>query len=211
MVSQGTPRTPRQLDPDAQSIIERVYFIGSAPADPHNILTDLARSTTIFGKMLQGLSDQYGKAENRFASGIATAGRLFWGIVELSVPASVWSHLLRRWLSIFALLSILITAIGLIAGNSGMWGMGIAMVIAAIMLALLSGLLRYYMLKARIPPHLFVWVRWGLVLFALALGVYLAVNDGIRIANSLHWIEHFFQWTGSLKVQLTAAPHWTAA
>jgi hypothetical protein len=211
MATQRTPRTPRQLDPNARSIIERVYFIGSAPADPHNILSDLARSVTIFGNMLQGLSDQYGKAGNRFASGIATTGKIFWGIVELSVPASVWGHLFRRWLSIFALLSILITAIGLVAGNSGMWGMGIAMVIAAILLALLSGLLRYYMLKAKIPPHLFVWVRWGLVLFALALGVYLAVNDGIRIANSLHWLENFFRWTGSLKVQLIAALHRTAA
>ena len=207
----ATQVTPRKLSCQARDIIARVYLIGSAPADPHNMLTDLARSITIFGSMLQGLSDEYGMAKNKFASGIATTGNLFWGIVELSVPESVRIHLLRRWLSIFALLSILITAIGLVAGNSGMWGMGIAMVIAAILLALLSGLLRYYMLKARIPPHLFVWVRWGLVLFALALGVYLAVNDGVRIANSIHWLENFFRWAGSLKVQLTAVLHRTAA
>ena len=211
MATQGTPRTPRRLSPDAQSIIQRVYLIGSAPADPHGILTDLARSLAIFGNMLQTLSDQYGKVGNRFASGMATTGKLFWGMVELSVPASVWRYLFRKWLSLFALLSILIIAIGLLAGNNGMSGIGIAMLIAGNLLALLSGLLRYYMLEAKVPPHLFGWVRVGLALFALALGVFLAVNDGVKIANSLHWIENFFRWTGNLKVQLTAALHRTAA
>jgi hypothetical protein len=203
----ATPVTPRQLNSQARDIIRRVYLIGSAPADPHSILTDLARSVTIFGNMLQSLSDQHGKVGNRFASGLATAGKLFWGIVELSVPASVWRYLFRKWLSLFALLSILIIGIGLFAGNSGMWGIGVAMLIAAILLALLSGLLRYYMLKAKIPPHLFRWVRVGLALFALALGAYLAINDGVKIADTLHEFESFFRWTAGLKIQLTAALH----
>jgi hypothetical protein len=161
--------------------------------------------------MLQGLSDQYGKAGKRFASGISTTGRLFWGIVELSVPASVWSYLFRRWLSIFALLSILIVAMGLLAGNSGMTGMGIALLIAVILLALLSGLLRYYILKAKIPPHLILLVRLGLAVFALALCVYLAMNYGVKIADILLRLECFFRWAGSLKVQLTAALHLATA
>jgi hypothetical protein len=199
MATQGAPRTPRQLSPDAQSIIRRVYLIGSAPPDPHGILTDLARSVTIFGNILQNLSDQYGNVGNKFASGMATTGKLFWGMVELSVPASVWRYLFRKWLSLFALLSVLIIAIGLFAGNNAMAGIGIAMIIAAILLALLSGLLRYYMLEAKIPPHLFGWVRFGLALFALALVAYLAIHDGTRIAHVLGRFERFFQWTGSLK------------
>lgn len=200
MATQPTPKTPRQLDPNSQAIIERVYLIGSAPADPHNILTDLARSAIIFGNVLQDLSDQYGMAKNKLASGIAITGKLFWGVVELSVPASVWRYLFRRWLSLFFLLGVLITAIGLFAGNSGMWGIGVAMLIGAILLALLSGLLRYFMLKAKIPPHLFGWVRLGLALFAVALGLYLACADGARIVNLLKWLEGFFRWTASFKV-----------
>jgi hypothetical protein len=193
MATQRKPRSPRQLDPYAQSIIERVYLIGSAPADPHNVLTDLARSVTIFGNMLQGLSDQYGKANNRFASGIATTGKLFWGIVELSVPASVWSYLFHRWLSIFALLSILIVALGLLINNSGMSGIGIALLIVVIVLALFSGLLRYYMLKAKVPPNLFGWVRFGLALLVLAFVSYLTIDHGTGIANWLHHFEGFFR------------------
>lgn len=201
----ATQVTPRRLSSQARDVILRVYLIGSAPADPHTILTDLARSVTIFGNMLQSLSDQYGKVGNKFASGLATAGKLFWGIVEVSVPSSVLRYLFRKWLSLFALLSILILGIGLFAGNSGMSGIGVAMLIGAILLALLSGLLRSFMLSARIPPSLFPWVRFGLALFALALGVYLAVDHGDRIADSLHCLEGFFRRTAGLKAQWTEA------
>jgi hypothetical protein len=196
--------TPRQLDAQARDIIRRVYMIGSAPADPHAILTDLARSVVIFGKMLQSLSDQYGKVGNNFASGLATTGKLFWGIVELSVPESVLSYLLRNWLSLFALLSILTIAIGLIANISGMWGIGVAMLIATIVLALLSGLLRYYMLKAEVPARLLARVRVGLVLLLLGLCTFLAISYGAKIADSLHWLEGFFRWTASLKMHFSA-------
>ena len=196
----ATQVTPRQLNCQARDIIRRVYLIGSAPADPHNMLSDLARSVTIFGNMLQGLSDQYGKVGNQFASGISTTGKLVLGIVVLSVPASILSYLFRRWLSILVLLSILITAIGLFAHNSGMSGIGVALLMAAILLALLSGLLRNFMLKATIPPHLFRWVRFGLALFAVALGAYLAMNYGVKIAEILLRLECFFRWAGSFKV-----------
>ena len=200
--------TPRQLNSQAQDIIQRVYLIGSAPADPHTILTDMARSVVIFGNMLQDLSDQYGKVGNQFASGLATTGKLFWGIVELSVPASVFRLPLAQLVVAFCPAKRSHHRYRSIRSATAACGASaIAMLIAVIVLALLSGFLRYYMLKAKIPPHLFGWVRVGLALVALALSAYLAINYGVRIANLMGEFESFFRWTASLKGQLSTTGH----
>jgi hypothetical protein len=199
----GTQITPRQLGQQAQEIIQHTYLIGSAPADPHKLLTDLARSVTVFGHMLQSLSDQYGQVGRKFASWIAYAGKVFWGIVELSVPTSVFRYLFRNWLSLFALVGIVTIAVGLLAKVSGMSGIGVGMLIVVILLALSSGLLRYYMLKATIPPYLFAISRLGLIFIALLLLTYLAVYHGPSIANILQSLEKFFRWSGGFKMYLS--------
>ena len=191
--------TPRELSQQAQQIIRHTYLIGSAPADPHKILTDLARSVTIFGEMLQNLADRYGQAGRKLASWIAISGKLFWGMIEISVPTSVLRYLFRNWLSLFALISIITIAVGAFTGTSGMSGIGVSMLAAVILLALFSGLLRYYMLKARIPPHLLGIVRLGVALLLLLLFTYLAVYQGDRIVNILCSLEVFFRWTVKLK------------
>jgi hypothetical protein len=197
----GNQITPRQLNQQAQEIIQHTYLIGSAPADPHNLLTDLARSVTVFGEMLQSLSDQYGQVGKKFASWIAYSGKIFWGIVEISVPTSVSRYLLRNWLSLFALVSITTILIGAFTGTSGMSGVGVGMLAIVILLALFSGLLRYYMLKAKIPPRLFLVIRLGLAFIVLLLLAYLAVYHGITIANILRSVANFFGWSARFKLK----------
>lgn len=194
--------TPRQLNQQAQEIIRHTYLIGSAPADPHKLLTDLARSVTVLGEMLQGLSDQYGQAGKKFASGIAYAGKVFWGVIELSVPTNVFRYLFRNWLSLFALVSIITIAVGLLTGVSGMSGIGVGMLTIVLLLSVFSGLLRYYMLKASIPPRLFVVVRVGLAFIAVLLLAYLAIYHGVSVANILDSLAGFFRWSAKFKKYL---------
>ncbi len=190
--------TPRDLSVAARNVIRRTYLIGSAPADPHTALTDLGRSVIVFGNMLQDLSDQYGKVGNKFASGVAVAGRIFWGIVELSVPASIFRYLLRNWLSLLALLSVFTIVIGFATRNNNMWGVGVVLLGGAVLIAVFSGVLRYYMLKAKIPPKIFVWIRLGLLMLAVLLFADLAVTQGDAIAKKLEWLAGFFRWCAGL-------------
>lgn len=195
----GNQVTPRKLNLEARNIIELTYLIGSAPADPHKLLSDMARSVTVFGEMLQSLSDQYGKVGRKFASSIAYAGKVFWGMVEISVPTSVFRYLLRNWLSLFALVSIVTIAAGVLTATSGMSGVGVGMLIIVILLTLFSAFLRYYMIKAKVPPHFLIICRVGLLLVALLLLAYLAVYHGDSVANLLEHAVRFFRRSAQFK------------
>src|SRR5580692_6853331 len=112
---------PRVLNGAATAILKSVFARtvdpkdpGRPVLDPHNALTDIARSVAVLGDLLGGLSDQYFKAGKKYASMMATLGQVFWGIVELSVPDSLGSRFLRHWLAVLTALAVLMIAFGLI-------------------------------------------------------------------------------------------------
>jgi len=191
-------KTPRRLSDAARDIIHRTYVIGSVAVDPHKALTDVARSVIVFGDLLQDLSDQYTKAKSKVASGIIFAGRIFWGLVELSVPDKVYRYVVRNLLTLIASLSAVIIGIGLLTQNNDMWSIGVALLICVSLVAALCWTLRFIMVTARIPPHFFGWVQGGAVLLLAILFIVLALTRGYVIANWIHEVECFFRWSGRL-------------
>jgi hypothetical protein len=138
-------RTPRVLTQPAQDIIADVYLVGSVPADPPLMLTDIARSVGIVGRMLDGLADRYGVQGKGFARVVTIAGSVLWGIVELAVPDSFWSKISRNWYGILALSGVVIIALGLVTNTAGMASVGVELIFAVFLLRLLVAWLRRYM------------------------------------------------------------------
>ena len=187
----------RVLSPKATQVIRYTYAIGGEDPDPHNMLTDIARGVAVVGKLLQDLSDKYNIPGKRFTSWLITAGRLFWGIIELSVPNSVFRFLFRNWLWLLALVSLIILALGAFLGQPNMSGIGAALLGATFLCSLISHACYRFMFVGRFPLLL---LRFSGVALLLLLGAWAAHQWGDRISYALHWSAYKFQWAHSVTV-----------
>jgi hypothetical protein len=186
----------RVLSPKATQVIRYTYAIGGEEPDPHNMLTNIARGVAVVGKLPQDLSDKYNIPGKRFASWLITAGRLFWGIIELSVPNSVFRYLFRNWLWLLALVSLIILSLGAFLGQSNMCGIGAALLGATLFCSLISHACYRFMFVGRFPLFL---MRFSGVALVLLLSAWVPRQWGDRIAEALHWSAYRFQWAHEVK------------
>lgn len=187
--------TPRHLNTIATGIIYAVYSMGASDVAPHAMLRDLARSTTVIGKLLEGLADQYDGTGKKIAAGITTMGRLFWGLVEVSVPDSVLFYLSRNWIWILELLGALVIGLGIAAGTPAMWSLGIAILVAVFALYRIRHTFNIYMLSGKFPWNVLKALVVCIAFFLIIIGlVYVCIHDGKTIADWLRHGEVFFRW-----------------
>jgi hypothetical protein len=194
-VSNPTFVTSRPLNSTATAIIAAVYGMGATEAEPHALLRDAARSTTVIGKLLEGLADEYNGTGKKIAGGITTGGRIFWGLVEVSVPDSVLFYLVRNWIWILELLAVLIIGLGILAGAPAMWSIGIAMLVMVFILYQVRHAFHGYMFSGKLPLNALKLLAAGVVGFLIVVGaVYVCIHDGKVIADGLVHVENFFRW-----------------
>jgi hypothetical protein len=183
-------RTPRVLTQAAQDIIANVYLAGSVPADPPLVLTDIARSVSIVGRMLDGLADHYGVQGKGFARVLTIAGSVLWGIVEISVPDSLLSMISRNWYKLLALSGVVIIVLGVLTNTAGMASIGVELMFAVFVLRLLVAGLRKFMNTGDACEQC---IRTGIaIVMAIAVvGVtaYLVVLHSQLIAGGLNWLS----------------------
>jgi hypothetical protein len=191
---------PRKLGDEATSIIADVYRLGVCDADPHNMLSDIARSTTVIGRLLDHLALQYSISEKKITSVIVGAGRIFWGFVEVSVPESTLSYLFRNGFWIIGLLGVLILVLGIMANARVMWSIGIALVTFVVVGYWLSNVFRRYMATGTEP--------WKTILRSLLIvlpilgivgGAYVSIRYASNIAEGLGHLEGSFRYIANSK------------
>ncbi len=180
------PRFARNLNRTATLLIKGVYKSAAQPLNPHRTLTDAARSVAIVGDLLGDLSDQYFRAGKKYASMLATAGRVFWGIVELSVPQSIGSLLMRHWLKLLTTLAVLTIVFGTLFKVEAMAPFGWKLLVVILALAILRSILRQFMITARWPAKMI-----GAVIVAVVAGalLYVVVKYGQPLGNGLIWLS----------------------
>lgn len=109
------------LEPDrlAESFIESTQANRALPPEP--ALRSAARATEIVGQILEDLADTYNASGGikRWIGMVTWLGRLFWGLVEVSVPRSAGNLLFRHWLSLLVAFELFLIAGGLILGREG--------------------------------------------------------------------------------------------
>jgi len=76
--------------------------------DSANVLRYTARSTQVFGKILEGLSNQKVINAKGFSVWIIRLGRILWGLAEIAVPKSFWNIVFQYWLQLLYLAEILL-------------------------------------------------------------------------------------------------------
>ena len=90
-----------------------IFATNSTP-DPQSTLKTAARATTIMGKMFEKLADDNVKAGKKYAAWVTRVGLIFWGLVELAAPKSIWNLLFRYWLQLLYLVELILVAGGTI-------------------------------------------------------------------------------------------------
>jgi hypothetical protein len=177
----------RTLNPIATKILRDVYQSAAQPLKPHRTLTDIARSVAIVGDLLGELSDQYFRAGKKYASVLATSGRVLWGIVELSVPQSIGSLLMRHWLRVLTALAVLMIVLGAILNVGSMAPFGWKLLAVILAVAILRTILRYFMITAKWPVKMIAGV---IVAVAVGALIYLVVEYGDPVGHGLIWLSH---------------------
>ncbi|HET9165495.1 MAG TPA: hypothetical protein VFP11_05830, partial [Candidatus Angelobacter sp.] len=162
----------------------------TVPSEPKRTLVarSLARATEITGHILEAISDEKGVAKKQ-AAWITNAGRALWGLVEISVPRSLWELLGKYWQSLLLLVAIILLAAGLISGQKGVAGVGWSLAGLAVALFLVRTVLRAWMGGGRNVLGFFRGVIVLLLLALIALGGYRAYQ--LSTCNLPQWlVEH---------------------
>jgi hypothetical protein len=180
----------RTLNKEATAIIKGVYASAAEPLEPHRILTDAGRSVAIVGDLLGLLSDQYFKAGKKYASMLTASGRVFWGIVELSVPGSIGFYLMRHWLKLATTLAVLMIVLGVFFGGTALAPFGWKLLAVIIGVAILRRILYGYMLTAKWPTKL-IAVTLTLALVGALTWAVAAYGD--KLGAGLIWLHQLPQ------------------
>ena len=82
--------------------------------DPEDAVRLISRSTTITGKMLEGLADSHDSDRGkRAAAWMARLGATFWNVISVAVPQSLGNLFFRHWLGLLYLFAFLTLFVGI--------------------------------------------------------------------------------------------------
>ena len=112
------------------------------PDEPERrgLLRNLARSTTVVGRMLDTIKRQQ-DAEFLKTSWLTAAGRVFWGLIEVAAPRRPGELLFRYWLQLIYAFEVFLIAAGLLlqrpgATQFGWTALGVTLVVNAVVVTL---------------------------------------------------------------------------
>ncbi|NTU91097.1 MAG: patatin-like protein [Chlorobiaceae bacterium] len=88
----------------------RRVFTYNRQLEPASTLRSAARASTVTGKLLSGIADQYNGTGKRFSSFIVRAGTMFAWLVEAAVPRSMARLIFVHWIKLLYLLEVVLFA-----------------------------------------------------------------------------------------------------
>jgi predicted acylesterase/phospholipase RssA len=156
---------PTKLEANQQFMETWQSVVPSEP-DPRAMLDALARGTEITGRILEAIAKKHGlPGWGRY---LVIAGRVFWGLVEISVPRSLPSLLARYWLSLLLLIAIVLIVAGLF-GAPGVTAVGWILLALVLAIEIARFTLSRFLLGRRWLGPL-VLLLSGLVLIGIGYG-----------------------------------------
>jgi len=109
----------------------------AAALPPEQTLRLLGRSTAVVRKMVAGVSDQRGLADNVVVAWALRLMLVIWGIVEAAVPKSLIQVLVRYWLNLVMLAGGLVVGVGYLIDSWSEKAIGFALIGVAVLLQLI--------------------------------------------------------------------------
>jgi patatin-related protein len=96
--------------------------------DPRLMLETIGRSTQVTGEILRGIADERKIDGNKFRI-LARVGQLFWGLVQIAAPNTVWNMLVRQWLFLLYFFELLLIVTSWLLSNGDVEQFGIVLLL----------------------------------------------------------------------------------
>jgi patatin-related protein len=128
-------KDPSTLNPDV------------SPLSPEYTLKNLARGTRVTGKLLENLAVDYDAKGGlgKYASWLATFGQIWTQLVEAAIPGSLWNLILKPWVIMFFIATIILIVLGYIFQLSQMKNLGFMALVLFFAFNLIFQRLQIYM------------------------------------------------------------------
>jgi patatin-related protein len=151
--------------------------------DPQTMVNILARSTKVFGKMLETLAEKH-RVESRRVAWVTRLGRVFWGLVEVAVPGSFFSLLFRHWIKLLYVFELFLIVGGILLLDRDTQRFGFVALAATAVTHLVVAVLGDYMRGAR-----FRFLRsLGGILALLAAALFVA-SAALGFGRLFDWLR----------------------
>lgn len=155
--------------------------VGAPPTpqpDAGFMLSSAARSTEIFGHMLDTMSSRYAFMKKP-AAFFVNMGRICWGVVEAAMPRSIYNLLMRYWFQLLLIVEIVMIVGGtLINSEKSVQALGVKLLILTLVFRALIEMVRLKIGHMR-APRTVVAVVLVLVFIVLWRGVVHVQDDDI--------------------------------
>ncbi|MEZ5425429.1 MAG: patatin-like protein [Pyrinomonadaceae bacterium] len=86
--------------------VKNVYEV-ERKTEPSEILRVISRATQVTGNIFEEIADQHGKSGDRLRW-VSRLGRVFWGLVEVAAPNTIWNKIFRHWLKLLYLFEVIL-------------------------------------------------------------------------------------------------------
>jgi len=81
-----------------------------------DVVTDAARASKVFGKMLEGYAELH-RIDNKRIAWVTRLAQLFWGFVQVAIPGSIASLIFHHWIKLLYLFEFLLIFLGTLLAN----------------------------------------------------------------------------------------------
>lgn len=168
------------LGTKAVRVISSTLRSADHPPDGERALRNAARATTILGRLLDDMANTYAKQLSPAARLIMSAGLLTYGLVEISVPRSIWHHIGRYSIQVLTLIGSAMVGLGLVLQGTDTWKIGLLVLLVAWLISWIRDLFSWIMRSRRGFP-----LSWSTQVPLLALVISISAL-AIRYAQTVN-------------------------
>ncbi|HKY01957.1 MAG TPA: patatin-like protein [Burkholderiales bacterium] len=152
--------------------------------DPEQAVRSMARSTRVTAQMLDSVARSYNLKKSPFAW-LATFASMFWGLVEIAVPQTMWNLLGRHWITLLYLVDFGMIAGGMLVAQPAISKFGWMALTATFGIHALATVTGYY-ISGALQGRWFSLLKWilTLALAALLVGGALYYYEWLRLIRA---------------------------
>ncbi len=162
--------------------------------EPKDILRVISRATQVTGSIFEEIADKYGQSGGSLRW-VSRLGQIFWGLVEVAAPNTIWNKVFRQWLKLIYAFEVILIVASTIFGKEDLQQFSIIALILTLIIHLTVLTLNDFMKGGSL---------WTLIRFlTVALFIVLCLTGALFI------FAFFFQpdlWIELIKYQKNVAP-----
>lgn len=86
-------------------------------SEPKEILRVISRATQVTGNIFENIADKHGQSGNSMRW-ISRLGQVFWGLVEVAAPNTIWNKIFKQWLGLIYAFEVILLIAATVFGRS---------------------------------------------------------------------------------------------